>query len=119
MTDKKPESRTAIVAGRIIGILMPTDGQWEALVRIQKTLMRATDDDTTEFYAKQVDRIGTLLENLVEEKDRDLVDQLFLTGKISSSELMLAIFNAIRGEVTEQLGTSGAKKASSVRTQRK
>lgn len=119
MTEKKAEPRTAIIAGRIVGILMPTDGQWEALVRIQKTLQRSTDDDTTEFYAKQVDRIGTLLENLIEEKDRDLVDQLFLTGKISSAELMLAIFNAIKGETAEQLGASGVKKAAGVRTQRK
>jgi hypothetical protein len=94
MTDKK-EPKTAVVGGRVIGVLEPTEGQWESIIRIRRTLARSTDDDPTEFYVKQIERIGTLLENLIEEKDRDLVDDLFLTGKISSRELMGAIFSAL------------------------
>lgn len=118
MSDKKSEPRTAIVGGRVIGVLEPTEGQWEAIIRIQKTLARSTDDDTTEFYAKQIDRVGTLLENLIEEKDRDLVDQLFLTGKISSTDLMSAIFGALKKDVAINETVVEVKKVAGVRTKR-
>lgn len=118
MTDEKVR-KTAIVAGRVIGVLEPTEGQWESIVRIRRTLSRSTDDDPAEFYVKQIERIGTLLENLIEEADRDLVDELFLTGKIGSRELMAAIFQALSppAQVNETVAVA-KKAASSAKTKR-
>lgn len=111
---------TIVLAGRVIGFIRPTQGQLEAMIRISRTIARGTDDDTQEFWEKQIDRIGTLLESLVEEKDRDLVDELYLTGKIDHGALMSAIMGKINSQAVASEDKAIAKaKASPVRVRRK
>lgn len=111
---------TIILAGRVVGFVRPTQGQFEAMIRIARTIAKGTDDDTQQFWEKQIDRIGTLLESLIAEADRDLVDELYLTGKIDHGTLM----KAIMGKVNEQAEASEDKaiakaKANTVRVRRK
>lgn len=94
---------TIILAGRVIGYIPPTQGQLEAMVRISRTLQAGTDDDPAEFWVKQINRIGTLIESLIEENDRELVDELYLTGKVSHTDLLTEIMkkvnaNAVKSE---------------------
>lgn len=86
----------AYVAGHEVGVTAPTRGQFEAMLRMRNTLLRGTDDERHEFYVKQLDRIGTLLESLIAESDRDLVDTLVLTGKVDLVSLMGAVFEALK-----------------------
>lgn len=115
MTDSA-ESYPATVAGRVIGVYRPTQGQFEAMLRMRSTLLRGTDDDKHDFYARQVDRIGTLLESLIQESDRDLVDTLVLTGKVDMQGLMSAMFAAL--EPAEKPKPVAAKKAVKARVPR-
>ena len=112
---------TIILAGRVVGFIPPTQGQVEALVRIGRTLERGTDDGKEDFWIKQIDRIGTLLESLIAEGDRDIVDQLYLTGKIDHSELIRAIMGKIsaNAENSENKAIAKAKKTAGARVQRK
>lgn len=111
---------TATIAGRVIGVIRPTDGQFETLARIQRTLARGSDDEPNEFWVKQIDRLGTLLENLISEGDRDTVDQLFLTGKIDTVGLMRAIFEAVgAAEAGTKNPVVAEVKANSARVKRK
>lgn len=116
-TENGPEGgteNTIILAGRVIGFIPPTQGQLEAMIRIGRTMQRGTDDDSNEFWVKQIDRIGTLLESLITESDRDLVDDLYLTGKISHSDLLKAIMAKVRydAEKSEDKAIAKAKTAS-------
>lgn len=92
------ESYPVLIGGRIVGVTKPTDGQYEALVRIQHALSRGSEDSPAEFWKKQISRIGTLLDSLIVEADRETVDDMFLTGKIDTSELLHAIFTAFKEE---------------------
>jgi|SRR5687767_2940311 len=89
------EIKTCIVAGRAIGIYQPTSGQLETLNRLGRTIQRGTDDATSDFWGKQIDRLGILLEALIVEGDRDTVDMLFLQGKLDHLGLLRAVFDAI------------------------
>lgn len=104
MTEEKAipaAANTIVLAGRVIGIIRPTQGQMESLIRIGRSLRRGTDDDTMEFWQTQIDRIGTLLDSLVAEGDRETVDTLYLTGKIDHTTLLTAILGKVRSEAEE------------------
>lgn len=105
---------TIILAGRVVGFTYPTQGQIEAMIRIGRTMQRGADDEPNEFWLKQIDRIGTLLESLIAEGDRELVDQLYLTGKIDHSALLAAILGKVNdnAEKSENKAIARAKTAS-------
>jgi hypothetical protein len=109
---------TIVLAGRVVGFMRPTQGQMESMVRIGKTIQRGTDDDSNDFYITQIHRVGLLLESLIAEKDRELVDELYLTGKIDHATLMTAIVEKINSEAAKSEDKAVAK-AKTVRAQRK
>ena len=120
MTLMTETDNTIILAGRVIGFIHPTQGQMEIMLRIANTIHLGPEDDKGGFYAKQIDRIGTLLEAMIAEPDRDLVDNLYLTGKINHSMLL----GAILAKVTENAEKSEDKaiakaKANTDRVRRK
>lgn len=119
MTDT---DNTIILAGRIVGFTPPTQGQLEAMVRIGRTIRSSTDDDKTEFWQTQINRIGTLLEALIIEGDREMVFDLYLNGKVDHSTLLGAILAKVNAnaEASEDKAIAKAQgKASPVRVQRK
>lgn len=119
MTDT---DNTIILAGRVVGFTPPTQGQLEAMVRIGRTIRSSTDDSATEFWQTQINRIGILLESLISEADRDIVFDLYLTGKIDHSSVLAAILTKVNAnaEASEDKAIEKAKgKASPVRVQRK
>jgi hypothetical protein len=83
------------IGGRMITFAKPTDGQLEMLARIQRTLSRGTDDAPGEFWSKQIDRLGTLLDSLMSEADLEIVETMLLTGKISHVDILKGLFYAI------------------------
>src|SRR5688572_28008437 len=85
---------TVILAGRTIQVKRPAPGQVEAMVRIARALQGGGDDDPSDYWIKHITRLGTLLESLIAEGDRDTVDDLNLTGKVDSSTLLTAILDA-------------------------
>lgn len=106
------------IGGRIIGVRKPTSGQFEAMARIARTISRGTDDDRADFWMTQVDRLGTLLESLIAEDDRDIVDRMFLEGKIETKDLLSVMFSAWKTDDTEGQDKPKAK-ASTTRVRRK
>lgn len=114
MTEK--EYRPVLIGGRMISVCKPTDGQLEALGRIARTIGRGTDDDKAEFWMKQIDRLGTLMDSLILASDVDIVDDLILTGKTRSAEILGAILGAWKDEPVKPVK---AVKASASRVQRK
>lgn len=112
---EQTEPLTILLAGRIIGIVRPTQGQFEAMARISRTIATGTDDEDMAFWTKQVARVGTLIEALIIEGDRDLVDELFLTGKVTQNDLLRAMFDKYReGQPVDK----PAKKVAKTRVQR-
>lgn len=107
--------KTIVLAGRVIGFTPPTQGQIEAMARIGKSLQRGSDDEPMDFWITQLDRIGTLLESLIAEGDRETVDTLYLTGKISHTDLLTAVMNKIKADKPEVKDA----KANKARVQRK
>lgn len=116
--DAKAAEQTITLAGRVVGFIHPTQGQIEAMVRIGRTIQRGTDDDNNEFYLTQINRVGMLLESMIAEKDRELVDELYLTGKIDHATLMTTIMNKINANAVSSEDKAIAK-AKTVRAQRK
>lgn len=116
MTDNKT-GKTILVGGRILGFTPPKQGHLESMVRISRSIKSGTDDDSSEFWQKQVYRIGTLIESLIDEGDRELLDELMLTGKTNTNELLAAIFDALKED--EPVKAAGpAKKANAVRVRK-
>lgn len=119
MTDT---DNTIILGGRVVGFTAPTQGQMEAMIRIGRTIKSSTDDDLSDFWQVQINRIGTLLESLIDEADREVVFDLYLTGKIDHSTVLGEILKKINAnaEASEDKAIAKAKgKASPVRVQRK
>lgn len=115
MTDEPTAAdNTIILAGRVVGFIKPTTGQLESMVRIARSLQRGTDDEPSDFWVKQIDRIGTLLESMIAEGDRDTVDHLYLTGKLSHGELLKAILDKM-GESTVPTEAKTKAKTASVK----
>lgn len=83
------------IGGRQITFIKPTDGQMEMLARIQRTLSRGSDDAPADFWAKQVDRLGTLLDSLMPEVDQEIVEQMLLQGKISHVDILQGLFEVL------------------------
>lgn len=109
MTDS---DNTIILAGRIIGFHPPTTGQVESMVRIARTLERGADDAPFDFWVTQISRIGTLIDSMIIESDREIVDDLYLTGKISSLEALQEIMKKVNANAvdSEENSTSKANK---------
>lgn len=119
MTDT---DNTIILGGRVVGFTPPTQGQLEIMVRIGRTIRASTDDDISGFWQTQINRIGILLESLIDEADREIVDNLYLTGKIDHNALLGAILAKVQANAvaSEDKAIAKAKgKASPVRVQRK
>lgn len=75
-------------------------GQIEALFRIQRSIAVAGDRDNS-FYGRQLGRLGDLIDSLfVSDEDRDLIDSMFLTGKIETNKLLNAVFAAYNAHAT-------------------
>jgi hypothetical protein len=87
---------TITLAGHEVGFIKPNQGQLEAMIRIMRTIERGGDDEQRDFWQKQIARVGTLLESLIAEKDRELVDELYLTGQVNSNMLFEAILSQMR-----------------------
>lgn len=85
----------AEIGGRQITFTKPTEGQMEMMARIQRTLARGSDDAPADFWAKQIDRLGTLLDSLMSEADLDIVEQMLLKGKISHVDILKAVFEVL------------------------
>lgn len=115
------DKNTLILAGRVVAFIPPTQGQIEAMIRIGRSVRRGDDDADPEFWIKQIDRIGTLLESLIAEGDRDTVDELYLTGKISHADLLTQILRKVEQNATESedKAIAKAKKANPARVARK
>lgn len=119
MSDVVDTSKTIILAGRVVGFIHPTQGQIEAMVRIAHTLQAGGDDSKQDFWIKQIHRIGTLLDSLIVEGDRDLVEQLYLTGKIDHATLLGEILKKINSEAEKSEDKAIAKaKANTARVKR-
>ena len=94
---------TLILAGRAVRFIQPTQGQIEMLIRIARSTQNSDEPENSDFWLKQVGRIGDLLEQLIAEGDRDAVDDLYIKGKINHSDLIKAILakmeaNAVKSE---------------------
>ena len=115
------DDNTLILAGRVVRFTPPTSGQIEAMIRIGRSVSKGTDDQPNDFWVKQIDRIGTLLESMIAEGDRDTVDELYLTGKIDHSELLSAIMKKVEANAakSEDKAIDKAKKANGARVTRK
>lgn len=82
------------LAGNVFAVKPMTDGQIESMFRIQRSLTLAGDFDM-KFYGRQIGRFGSLLDSLLtSDEDRDKVDDLFLTGQLSTGELLKIILEA-------------------------
>lgn len=110
---------TIILAGRAIAFIRPTEGQIQAMLRIMRAIRNGPDDAPADFWMKQMERVGVLLDSLIAPGDQDVVDELYLTGKISHVDLINAIFGKIKDEAvaSEDKAIARAKKAT-VRVQR-
>lgn len=82
------------LAGNVFAVKPMTDGQIESMFRIRRSLTMAGDFDTA-FYGRQIGRFGALLDSLfTSDEDREKVDDLFLTGQTSTSELLQVLLAA-------------------------
>lgn len=120
LTNMTETDNTIILAGQVVGFIHPTQGQIEAMIRIGQTLKAGTDDEPGEFWLKQIHRIGKLLDSLIEPGDQDIVDDLYLTGKISHVDLLTQIMAKVNANAAESEDKAIAKaKKATVRVQRK
>jgi hypothetical protein len=109
----------AELGGRYITFSQPTEGQLEMLARIQRAISRGSDDAPGEFWAKQISRLGDLLDALMSDTDRDIVEAMMIAGKISSIDILQALFRAIAdgqdkqepNETTQVTGVASPKRA--------
>lgn len=101
------------LAGNVFAVKPMTSGQIEAMFRIQRSLTLAGDFDTA-FYGRQIGRFGSLLDSLLtSDEDRDRVDELFLTGQLSTGEmlkLVLAAYNKAADNDAAAEAVSATKK---------
>lgn len=109
----------AELGGRFITFSQPTEGQLEMLARIQRAIARGSDDAPGEFWAKQISRLGDLLDALMSDTDQDIVEAMMIAGKISSVDILQALFRAIadgqdkqaQAEVTKASAVASPKRA--------
>lgn len=82
------------ILGREILVYEPLEGQLQGMGRLMRALARAStaDHEDVEFFAKQFDRMGILLESLiVKDGDREFVDQAIFAGMIDYVQIMRAL----------------------------
>lgn len=120
MTEQAKTTNTILLGGQTIGFTPPTQGQIEAMIRISRSTQRATDDSPSDFWVKQIGRVGDLLDSLIDEADRDLVEEMYLDGRIDHSKLLVAILTKVRDDNDAADGKPAvkAKKVTGVRVQR-
>lgn len=121
MSDTVETEHTIILAGRVIRYIPPTQGQVEQMVRIARSTQRGADDAPSDFWIKQIGRIGDLLEQMIAEGDRETVEDLYVEGKLDHSALVAAILTKVRenAEKSEDKAIAKAKKVTGARVQRK
>jgi hypothetical protein len=71
MSEEKAPENIMVLAGKSIRFTRPTDGQVQALIRIGFGLKRMDDSTPKDFWVKQLDRMGTLLESLIHEDEKE------------------------------------------------
>lgn len=108
---------TIILAGRVVSFVFPTQGQIESMVRIARTLERGADDAPVDFWMTQISRIGMLIDALIAPGDQETVDELYLTGKISSLEVLKEIMAKVNASAQAAEGKANPK-ASKTRVRR-
>jgi hypothetical protein len=120
MSEEKAPENIRVLAGKSIRFTRPTDGQVQALIRIGFGLKRMDDSTPKDFWVKQLDRMGTLLESLIHEDDRDAVDQMYLTGQVDHTELIRAVMGTLEkeAEASEDKAIAKAKKSNPARVRR-
>lgn len=120
MSEEKANEYTIELVGKPVRFTRPTEGQVQALIRIGFGLKRMDDDSPKDFWVKQLDRMGTLLESLIHEDDRDFVDQMYLTGKVDHSMLIQAVMGQLEkvAEDSENKAIAKAKKSNPARVRR-
>lgn len=118
MTDESVNPNRIIIAGRVLGFTPPNQGQFESMVRISRAITRGAEDADSGFWEKQIDRVGTLIESMIDEGDRDVLDNLLLTGKTNSNELMTEILAKTR-QIQQASGETKLVKVAKARVQRK
>lgn len=89
------------LGGRFITFAEPTGGQLEMLARIQRAISRGSDDAPGEFWAKQISRLGDLLDALMSDTDKEIVEDMMIAGKISSVDILRALFEALEQDKQE------------------
>jgi len=121
MSDTVETDNTIILAGRVIQFIPPTQGQVEQMVRIARSTQRGADDAPSDFWVKQIGRIGDLLEQMIVEGDREAVEDLYVEGKLDHTALVTAILTKVRenAEKSEDKAIAKAKKVTGARVQRK
>lgn len=120
MSEEKVHENTIELAGKTIRFIRPTQGQIEAMVRIGYGLRRMGEDGPNDFWIKQLDRMGTLMESLIHEDDRDTVDMLYLTGQVEHVTLLKAIMGQLdeQAVASENKAIAKAKKSNPARVRR-
>lgn len=121
MSETVETDNTIILAGRVIQFIPPTQGQVEQMVRIARSTQRGGDDAPSDFWVKQIGRIGDLLEQMIAEGDRETVEDLYVAGKLDHTALVAAILTKVRenAEKSEDKAIAKAKKVTGARVQRK
>jgi hypothetical protein len=121
MSETVETDNTIILAGRVIQFIPPTQGQVEQMVRIARSTQRGGDDAPSDFWVKQIGRIGDLLEQMIAEGDRETVEDLYVAGKLDHTTLVAAILTKVRenAEKSEDKAIAKAKKVTGARVQRK
>lgn len=123
MTEAEPVAtdNTLILAGRVVGFIPPTQGQIEAMIRIVRSTQKGADDQPSDFWIKQIGRVGDLLEQMIVEGDREAVEDLYVSGKLDHSSLISAIMAKVEQNAvgSEDKAIAKAKKVTGARVQRK
>lgn len=103
--------------GRDVTFTYPTSGQVESMVRIA-TSLNVDDEEGSGYWIRHIQRLNRLLNALIDPADHDYVDDLYDTGKISSSELLKIILDAQPGNQPKAPKNGPVKKAAVKRVRR-
>lgn len=107
------EQHSVVLAGKTIRLIRPSQGQLEQLIRIGRSINRGSEQAPDGFYTKQVGRIGDVIDQLIVEEDRDMVDDLYAAGLIDHTELLTAVLSKVKADEADQQPGKPAKKAAS------
>jgi hypothetical protein len=113
------EYRDVDLADTTVRVRKPTDSQINNMLRISSSLA-SSQEMSSDFFVRQINRLGTILDSLIHADDRDTVDNMVLTGQIEETALIVTILKAWTEEKPgKKNGTVAAvKKASASRVRR-